>query len=197
MDLNDLNLKNVKLGFGITGSFCTFDSILNEIAALNDDFTVSETVLSKSVLDIDSRFGKADDFYDKLLNVVGKKPLKNFVEVEPLGPKNMLDVFVIAPCTGNTLAKLANGITDTSVTLAAKGHLRNNKPLVISVSTNDALSNNLKNIGLLMNTKNVYFVPFKQDNPELKPNSMISDISLIKDTILKALSKEQLQPVIL
>ena len=128
--------------------------------------------------------------------MTGKEPILTIPEAEPIGPKSMLDILVIAPCTGNTLSKLANGISDTPVLMAAKSHLRNNKPLVISLSTNDALGMNLKNIGILLNTKNIYFVPFGQDNYKTKPNSMIARVELLADTIASALSYRQIQPVI-
>lgn len=133
---------------------------------------------------------------EKAKHLTGKKPITTIPDAEPIGPKSMLDILVIAPCTGNTLSKLANGISDTPVLMAAKSHLRNNRPLVISLSTNDALGMNLKNIGILLNTKNIYFVPFGQDNYDKKPNSMIAHTSLLNETIEYALAGKQLQPVI-
>ena len=145
---------------------------------------------------MDSRFGSTSEYIKHITSLTGNKPILTMEEAEPIGPSACLDILLIAPCTGNTLAKLANGITDTSVLMAAKAHLRNQKPLVISISTNDALGMNFKNIGLLYNTKNIYFVPFGQDNPEKKPNSLIARTELTAKTLELALEGKQIQPVI-
>ena len=145
----------------------------------------------------DTRFGKADKFVNDVETIAGRKGIYTIQEAEPIGPKAYLDALVIAPCTGNTIAKLTNGITDTSVLMAAKAHLRNNKPLIISVSTNDAMGMNFKNIGQLMNMKTIYFVPFEQDNCVKKPNSLISRLDLIPATIEEALEGRQIQPVLI
>ena len=150
-----------------------------------------------SSAEYDTRFGKADKFVNDVETIAGRKGIYTIQEAEPIGPKAYLDALVIAPCTGNTIAKLTNGITDTSVLMAAKAHLRNNKPLIISVSTNDAMGMNFKNIGQLMNMKNIYFVPFEQDNCVKKPNSLISRLDLIPATIEEALEGRQIQPVLI
>ena len=148
------------------------------------------------VADTDTRFGTAHDLMREMERICDHRVIATQKEAEPIGPKGLLDLLIIAPCTGNTLAKLANGITDTPVLMAAKAHLRNGRPLVISVSTNDALGINLKNIGLLFNMKNIYFVPFGQDDPVKKPTSMIARTGLIEDTLKEALEGRQIQPVI-
>jgi dipicolinate synthase subunit B len=187
--------KNV--GIALTGSFCTFDKVFPQIERLVSENANVYTIFSDRSLITDTRFGNADSFLQRAGDITGKKPITTLVEAEKLGPNNLLDVIVVAPCTGNTLAKMANAITDSTVLMAAKGLLRNNKPVVIAVSTNDALSNNLKNIGLLINNKNIFFVPFGQDNYKGKPNSMVAHFDLIIPTIEEALEGRQLQPVIL
>lgn len=193
-----MSLYNKNIGIALTGSFCTFEKVFEEIEHLiNDEHANIYPVLSFNSQTINSRFGNATDFYNKLKTMTGNEPITTIEGAEPLGPKNHLDVFAIFPCTGNTLAKLANGITDTPVLMAAKAHLRNGKPLVIAVSTNDALGMNLKNIGTLINAKNVYFVPFGQDSPTGKPNSMVAHTSLLIKTIESALEGKQIQPVVI
>ena len=189
-----INGKNI--GFALTGSFCTFEKIFPEIDQLVQEDANVLTIFSERSQTIDSRFGNAIDFIATAEKITGKKPITTIEEAEPIGPKSLLDIVVIAPCTGNTLAKLTYGITDSPVLMAAKGHLRNNKPVVLAISTNDALSANMKNIGILMNTKNIYFVPFGQDNSNAKPNSMIAHFDLLLPTIMEALQGKQYQPVI-
>lgn len=191
-----MSLANKNIGIALTGSFCTFERVFEEIEHLLEEKANIYPVLSFNSQKIDSRFGKAVDFYNKLKDMTGREPITTIEDAEPIGPKNHLDVFAILPCTGNTLAKLANGITDTPVLMAAKAHLRNGKPLVISVSTNDALGMNLKNIGTLLNAKNVYFVPFGQDSPIGKPNSMVAHIDLLQKTLEGALIGKQIQPIV-
>ena len=154
------------------------------------------TIFSNAASSTDSRFGRAEDFIKLATDMTGNPPIMTIPEAEPIGPGNIIDILVIFPCTGNTLAKLANGITDSPALMAAKAHLRNNRPLLISISTNDALGMNMKNIGLLMNSKNIYFIPFGQDNPEKKPNSMIAHTELLIPSIEAALEGRQYQPVI-
>ena len=190
--------KNVKnIGFAITGSFCTHEKILEEIQNLVNKGYNIYPILSTNSAEVDTRFGKAEDFLLNLEKTTGHKPFTTIVEVEPTGPKNMFDLIVVAPCTGNTLAKMANGINDTPVTMAVKAHLRNNKPVVIGISTNDALGLNFQNIATLFNTKNIYFVPFGQDDYQNKPKSLVADWSKLEDTITKAYAGEQIQPVLL
>lgn len=187
----------ITVGFAITGSFCTFAKIKNEIQRLVDQKMRVIPIFSFHAASIDSRFGKAEDFVAEIKQITGENGIFTIAGAEPIGPTGYLDALVIAPCTGNTLAKLAAGITDSPVLMAAKAHLRNEKPLIISISTNDALGMNFKNIGVLMNTKYIYFVPFGQDNYVKKHNSMVGHMELIPDTIRRALKGEQLQPVII
>ena len=192
-----MELKGKHIGLAITGSFCTFDKIEQEILGLKETGAILHPIISDKVQATDSRFGDTGEFIRRIAQITGNKPLLRLEEAEPIGPKACLDILLIAPCTGNTLAKLANGITDTTVLMAAKAHLRNGKPLVISVSTNDALGINFKNIGELFNAKNIYFVPFGQDNPLKKPCSMIARTGLIETALKEALEGRQIQPVIL
>ncbi|MCM1159930.1 MAG: dipicolinate synthase subunit B [Roseburia sp.] len=189
-------LKELTVGLAITGSFCTFDKIKKAAKELKETGMEIQPIFSNQTATCDCRFGKAEEFVKEIEAIAGKKGIYSICEAEPIGPKGYLDVLVIAPCTGNTMAKLCNGITDSPVLMAAKAHLRNEKPLVISISTNDALGMNFKNLGQLMNMKNIYFVPFGQDNYEKKPASMIAHTELIIDTIQAALQGKQIQPVI-
>lgn len=190
----DFHDKNI--GIAVTGSFCTFQQIFTELEQLAQTGASLYTIFSDNAHLTDSRFGKAETFLEKAKAITGREPITTIPDAEPIGPKALFDILLIAPCTGNTLSKLANGISDTPVLMAAKAHLRNNRPLVISLSTNDALGMNLKNIGILLNTKNIYFVPFGQDNYRKKPNSMIAHTELIPQTIEQALLGKQIQPVI-
>lgn len=188
---------NLKVGYAMCGSFCTLKRAVEEIKVLKEkDFDIYP-IMSPITYSTDTRFGKAADFISEVEEICGKKIISTVKEAEPIGPKGLLDVLVISPCTGNTLGKIANGITDSSVSMAAKAHLRNGRPLVLTIATNDALSASAKNIGSLMNTKNVYFVPFGQDDAFKKPTSLISDFSLIYDTVISALDGKQLQPILL
>ncbi len=189
-------MNNISLGYAMCGSFCTLSQSVRELEMLSDKVDIIP-IMSPITATTDTRFGKAQNFIDRIKLSTGKNVITTIAEAEPIGPKKLLDALVIAPCTGNTLAKLALGVTDTSVTMAAKAHLRNNKPLILAVATNDALSASSKNIGILMNTKNVYFVPMKQDDPESKPTSVIADFSRIRETIEMALKGKQIQPVLL
>lgn len=154
-------------------------------------------VMSHTAITTETRFGTPENLAQRLTELTGREPITSIVDAEPTGQAKTFDCFVIAPCTGNTLAKLANAFTDTPVLMAAKGTLRNWRPVVIAISTNDALGNNARNVGTLLNTKNVYFVPFGQDNPAAKPNSCVSEFNLIADTVVEALAGRQLQPVII
>lgn len=188
-----MKLDGKNVGFAITGSFCTFDKIVKEIENVKKEGANVVPILSFHASSMDTRFGKAADFKEKIKDITGNEPIVTIEEAEPLGPGNLLDILIVAPCTGNTLAKLAAGITDTPVLMAAKSHMRNNKPLVISVSTNDALGLNFSNIGVLMNAKGIYFVPFAQDNPAQKPKSMIAKTELIVPTLENAMEGKQIQ----
>lgn len=191
-----MSLKGIKIGVGFTGSFCTYEKAFSELEILKKQGAEIQTIFSNASQSIDCRFGKAEEFIEKAKQITGKNPILSIETAEPIGPKSLLDILVILPCTGNTIAKLANGITDTPVLMAAKAHLRNEKPLVLSVSTNDALGMNMKNIGILLNTKHIYFIPFGQDSPGKKPNSMIAHTELLVPTLEAALMKKQYQPVI-
>jgi dipicolinate synthase subunit B len=188
-------VKDIKIGFALCGSFCTFSEVIPVAETLAEQGADLIPIMSHNAYSLDTRFGKAEDFRERLRAISGKEPIHNIFEAEPIGPKKLLDILVIAPCTGNTLAKLANGIADTSVTLAAKAHLRNNRPIVIAVSSNDALSSAAKNIGRLMNAKNIFFVPMRQDDPFGKPCSIVADFSKIPQTCKAALEGKQLQPL--
>lgn len=188
---------NKTVGFALCGSFCTFHQVIPQIEALKKLNYDVVPIMSAIAYETDTRFGKAEDFRNKIENICKHEILHTIPQVEPIGPKKMLDVLVIAPCTGNTLAKLSNGITDTSVTMAAKSHLRNGRPVIIAASTNDGLACAAKNIGSLLNYRNIYFVPFGQDDSKGKPRSLAADFTLIPETVEAAIKKEQIQPVII
>ena len=188
-------MEKIKLGFALCGSFCTFSEIMNVYRSLADKYELYP-IMSENSAHTDTRFGKAENFREILEEYSGREIIDNIVAAEPMGPKKLLDALVIAPCTGNTLAKLADGIADSSVTLAAKAHLRNERPLIIAVSTNDGLGANAQNIGRLMARKHIYMVPFKQDSPFHKTRSLVADFSLIDECVRKALQGEQMQPML-
>lgn len=188
--------NKLNIGFALCGSFCTFSKVIDVLSSLNDAGHNCIPIMSFNAYKTDTRFGKADDFKTKIEDICGNKIISTITGAEPIGPKKMLDVLVIEPCTGNTLAKLANSIADTPVTLAAKSQLRNGRPVVIAVSTNDGLAGAAKNIGTLINMKNIYFVPYHQDDPTGKPTSLIADFSLTEKTIEAAMQGTQLQPII-
>ena len=191
-----MELQGKKIGVAFTGSFCTYQRVFTELKNLVQEGAQVQTIFSNAAQSIDSRFGNAEDFVKEAEKITGIAPMLTIAQAEPIGPKGLLDLLVILPCTGNTIAKLANGITDTPVLMAAKAHLRNERPLLLSISTNDALGINMKNIGLLLNAKHVYFVPFGQDNAEKKPNSMIAHTELLVPAAKAALEGKQYQPVI-
>lgn len=187
----------LRVGFALSGSFCTFSKVMEEIRVLRERGMEVIPILSFQAASLDTRFGKAEDWKTKLKELTGHTPLETLVEVEPIGPKGLLDVLVVAPCTGSTLARLANGLSDTPVALAVKSHLRRSRPVILGVSTNDALGASMRNISLLKNTKNIYFVPMRQDDTENKPNSLVADFSHLEDTIQAALAGMQWQPLFL
>lgn len=191
-----MTLKNCKIGIAFTGSFCTYKTAMKALKHLSEEGAHLYPIMSFHSQKIDSRFGKAQDLKQQIEQICKRSVIDSIEKAEPIGPSGFLDILIILPCTGNTIAKLANGITDSPVLMAAKAHMRNEKPLLLSISTNDALGMNFKNIGLLMNCKHVYFVPFGQDAPNLKPNSMIAHIDLLLPAIEAALEEKQLQPVI-
>lgn len=191
-----MSFSGVKIGFALTGSFCNFSKVVPEmenLAVLGADIY---PIISYNVDTFDTRFGTADEWKKRIEDISARKIIKTIVDAEPVGPKLNLDIMIVAPCTGNTLAKLANAITDTPVTMACKAHLKNQRPLVIALATNDGLGANAKNIGLLLNMKNVYFVPFGQDDAINKPNSLIANFNLIEKTISEAIYKKQTQPLL-
>ncbi len=184
-----------RIGVALCGSYCTYDKLFAQLALLADKYELVP-IMSENAAATDTRFGAADGFTAQLEALCGARPVHTIAEAEPLGPSRPMEALVIAPCTGNTMAKLNHGISDTAVTMAAKAHLRNSRPLVIAFSTNDALSGSAPNIAGLLNRKNVYFVPFRQDDPVKKPFSMASDFSLIDKTLEAALAGRQLQPIL-
>lgn len=191
-----MTLAGVKIGLAVTGSHCTLATVFQEIKKLVEEGAEVYPIVSESVAEMDTRFGVADDWLAQLKEITGREIIQSIPEAEPIGPKSLVDIVLVAPCTGNTLAKLANGITDGTVLMAVKAHLRNRKPVVIAISTNDGLGMNAKNLGLLLNVKNIYFVPFGQDAPETKQQSLVAHMNLIKDTLIYALQGKQIQPVL-
>ena len=191
-----MELKGRKIGVALTGSFCTFEKIFVELQKLVDAGAEVYTIFSDASQSIKSRFGTPEEYMKKAEEITKRPPILAIETAEPIGPKSYLDALVIFPCTGNTAAKLANGITDTPVLMGAKAHLRNGKPLLISISTNDGLGMNMKNIGLLLNAKNIYFQPFGQDSPEKKPNSLIAHTDELIPSLEMALEHRQIQPIL-
>ena len=187
---------NHHIGFAITGSFCTFRKALNALSELAGTYTVTP-IMSQAAWETDSRFGQASQFRQEVEDLCKNKILHTLPEVEPLGPKKLLDLLVVAPCTGNTLGKLAGGIADSAPSFAVKAHLRNGRPVVLAVSTNDGLSGSAENFGKLLNRRHYYFVPFGQDNSAGKPCSLVADFSRLPDTVAAALEGQQLQPILL
>ena len=187
-------MDKLRLGLALTGSYCSFEKLAAVLPDLCREFDVIP-IFSENAQK-DSRFGAAADWMALLAGQTGHRPVTSIQEAEPLGPKNMIDVLAIVPCTGNTLAKLSRGVTDTAVTMAAKGHLRNGKPLVLGVSTNDGLGASAENIGRLLVRKSVYFVPFGQDDPEKKPTSLSCVYDRIVPAVYAAYEGKQLQPVL-
>lgn len=191
-----MNLKGKKIGVALTGSFCTYEKVFPELQKLTDTGAELYPIFSDASRTITSRFGNPEMYLERIKTITGREPIMAIETAEPIGPGGYLDVLIILPCTGNTAAKLANGITDTPVLMAAKAHLRNNKPLVISISTNDGLGMNMKNVGLLLNAKNIYFVPFGQDDCVKKPNSLVSHTKLLIPVLEAALEGKQYQPLL-
>lgn len=185
----------IKVGFAICGSFCTFSKVIPQIKLIADAGYDVLPIMSETAYSTDTRFGKAKEFRQEIEDICEKKILHTIPEVEPIGPKKMTDIMIIAPCTGNTLSKLANSTIDTAVTMAAKSHLRGQRPLLIALSTNDGLTGSAQNMGALLNRKNVYFVPMAQDDPLQKPASLIAHFNLIVPAMESALMGQQIQPV--
>lgn len=187
----------IRIGFALTGSFCTFSAVVPVIETLISRGCEVIPILSAHAATLNTRFGTANGWRDRLYEITQREPIDSIVDAEPIGPKKMFDIMVVAPCTGNTLAKLAHGVTDTTVTMAVKSHLRGEKPVVLAVSTNDALSGSAANLGALLNRKHYFFVPMRQDAPFAKPRSLVADMLRIPETIGAALEGRQLQPILL
>jgi dipicolinate synthase subunit B len=192
-----MDLAGKRIGFAVTGSFCTYKQVMPVIEELVNIGADVVPIVSYNAASLDTRFIKAEDFRKFLRETTKNEILETLVEVEPIGPKKLFDLVIIAPCTGNTLAKLALGITDTPVVMAAKSHLRNSRPVLIAISTNDALAANAKNLGLLLNTRNIYFVPYRQDDFTGKSTSIVADMNKIIEAAYLALDGKQMQPVML
>ena len=188
---------DIQVGFALCGSFCTHRQALDALTELRGEYKNILPIASDFSAKTNTRFGRAEDLIWEPEQISGRNVISNIQGAEPIGPQKLLDILVIAPCTGNTLAKLASGVADTSVTMAAKAHLRNGRPVVVAVSTNDGLATAARNIGELLSRKNYYFVPFRQDDPEGKPASVVADLRLLSDTIAAALEGRQLQPLLL
>lgn len=197
MSENINSLNGVKIGYALCGSFCTFSRSIEQLKRLKTLGADITAVMSFNAASLDTRFGTAEHFRSLIEEITEKPIIMTIEDAEPIGPQKMFDVLVICPCTGNTMAKLANSITDTPVTMAAKSHIRNSRPIVIAAATNDGLSGSAKNIGMLMNLRNYYFVPFGQDDSKKKPRSLVADFNELEDTILAALNGKQFQPLII
>ena len=190
-------MEKVRVGFAFCGSFCTYSEVMPALERARARYGDVTPIVSEKSAGTDSRFGPAHEFLREMERICDRRVIDSIPKAEPIGPQKLLDVLVIAPCTGNTLAKLAAGIADTAVTMAAKAHLRNGRPVVLAVSTNDGLAGAAKNIGALMARKHIYFVPFRQDDPEGKPTSLVADMTQVTAAIAAALEGKQLQPVLL
>ena len=189
-------MTGITVGYALCGSFCTFSKTIPQIEELIKRGAKVLPIMSETAYKTSTRFGKAEEFISEIERITENKIIHTISDAEPIGPKKMCDLLIIAPCTGNTLSKLANGVTDTCVTMAAKSHLRIKRPVLLCIATNDGLGASAQNIGRLLNTKNIYFVPFGQDDPEKKPNSLVADFSRISDSAIEALSHRQIQPLI-
>ena len=190
-------MKKERVGFAFCGSFCTHQKVLREYLRLTGEYETVVPIVSETTAATDTRFGTAEAFLHTIEQAAGRAAIRSMRDAEPIGPKKLLDILVIAPCTGNTLAKLAQGVTDSTVTLAAKAHLRNGRPVLLAIASNDALAANAENIGKLMARRNYYFVPFGQDDPEGKPCSLVADMTRIPEALEAALQHRQLQPLLL
>ena len=190
-------MPGITAGYTLCGSFCTIAESVKQLEILKKNKINLIPIMSEVVYNTDNRFNKADDLRERVVGITENQIIHSITGAEPIGPKKLLDVLIVSPCTGNTLAKIANGITDSSVTMAVKAHLRNNRPVVLGIATNDALGASAVNIGKLLNTKNIYFIPFGQDDPKGKNNSLIADFDKTLETMFAALSGEQLQPILI
>ncbi len=191
-----MDFSGINIGFALTGSFCTLKPVIEQMKQLKETGANIIPIMSEIVYRTDTKFGNAADFIWETEEICKNKIIATIKDAEPIGPKKLLDLLIIAPCTGNTLAKLATGVNDTSVTMAAKAHLRNGKPVLIFVSTNDGLAAAAKNIGMLLNYKNVYFTPFSQDDCVNKPNSLVGKCDMLIPSAEFALAGKQIQPLL-
>lgn len=192
-----MNIEKKNVGFVLTGSFCTFSKVIPIIKEIVNKKANVIPIMSYNAYNLDTKFGKAEDFINEIESITKNKIIHSIQDAEPIGPKKLTDIMVVTPASGNTISKLANDIIDTPALMAVKSHLRNNNPVVIGISTNNALSGNAENIGKLLNRSNYYFVPFKQDNPITKPRSIVFDSKYIIRTIEYALDNEQIEPILL
>lgn len=190
-----MELTNKEIGFAMTGSYCTFDQVIPQIRKLKEMGAQIHPIVSENVSKTDTRFMKVEDLYEKLQCISGREVIDTITKAEPIGPNSMFDLLIVAPCTGNTASKIALGITDTPVVMAVKAHLRNQKPVLLAIATNDALSTSAKNIGSLLNTQHIFFVPMSQDNYIKKETSMVAEMDLIPKAAAVALEGKQLQPI--
>ncbi len=188
-------MKGKNIGFAVCGSFCNFKNAEKQLRELVKYGATVRCILSENTRSIDTRFGRAEDWYEKFKEISGTEPIVSIVDAEPIGPKKMFDVLILCPCTGNTLAKLSNGITDSTVTMAVKSHLRGARPVVVALSTNDGLGATMQNFSKLLNTKHYYFVPLLQDDPYRKPNSLVCDYQKLTATAEAAMSGTQIKPL--
>ncbi len=189
-------MRPIRAGFAMCGSFCTFDRAIEQMRILKEKGVDIIPIMSQNAAFTDTRFGTAEHFRSLVSDIAKKEIITEIKDAEPIGPKKMMDILIVAPCTGNTLGKIAMGINDTCVTMAVKSHLRNGRPVLINVSTNDALGACAKNIGFLLNCKNIYFVPMRQDDPVKKPRSIVADFTKIEESMHSALDGIQIQPII-
>ena len=192
-----MKIKDKKIGFVLTGSFCTFKHTIPQIKKIVEEGGIVIPIMSRNAYNMDTKFGTAQEFIKEIEEITNKEIIHTIQGAEPIGPKGLTDILIIAPATGNTIGKLANGITDDVGTMATKSHLRNNNPVVIAISTNDGLAGSAENIGKILNRNNYFFVPFRQDNPITKPRSLVFDPKYIIPTLEKALEKEQVQPILI
>lgn len=192
-----MKLKDKKIGFAFTGSFCTFKKTIPQLRKIvEEEGGIVIPIMSFNTYSMDTKFGNSKDFIKEIEEISNNKIIHTIQGAEPIGPQNLTDIMIVAPCSGNTIAKLANGITDTPVLMSVKSHLRNSNPVVLAISTNDGLSGSAANIGILLNRTNYFFVPFRQDNPITKPRSLVFDPEYIIPTLETALEREQIQPII-
>ncbi len=192
-----MKLKGKKVGFVLTGSFCTFKNTIEQMENMIKEEAEVIPIMSYNAYNLDTKFGKSSDFIKQIEKITQRKIIHTIQDAEPIGPKNLTDIMLVAPASGNTMARIAEGITDTPATMSVKSHLRNGNPVVIAVSTNDGLSGSAENIGKLLNRNHFFFVPFRQDNPITKPRSLVFDPKYIIPTLEQALDKEQIQPILL